>query len=166
MSATGPNQGHIKTKRLYYTNKNIAGTAINEQVKIGYAVCFDYANAAPGESANRGRCVHKCETANANCFAGIVTAVNGLPTTSGGVVNGDAGWVEVAYEADSIEAWTHANMTVNTTVLKPTNGQWYLDAAATSALDTPAEIFNVSAVALETHDSSTTSANKRVRLIK
>lgn len=165
MNVSAPGSPAMRTKRVYYTNKNSSGTAINSQVKVGYAVVYDLANAGPGMSVaeSAGLCVTQPETAYLGVPAGIVTSVSGLPTTSGGVVNGDAGWIEICDEAASLSAWTHANMTLAATRLIGSNGQWYL-VAASSSPDTPAEEIGSFGVALETHDSSSTSANKRIQV--
>jgi hypothetical protein len=158
---TVPSSGSYKTKRVYYTNKAIAGTAINEQVKVGYVMCFDHTNAAPGETANRGRCVNKPETGNLMLFAGIVTSVAGLPTTSGGVKNGDAGWIEIAV-GDAVETYTHANMTKDTTQLMTANGDWAL--IASTGIGSIAVINQHVGTALETANTSSTLANKFVAI--
>jgi len=159
-----PNQGLIQVTRVYYSNKALAGTAINAQVKPGYAVCWDMANAAPGETANRGRVVNKPESGNLHLFAGIVTKVDQLPTTSGGVVNGDAGWIEIATAGHNVSAFTAANQTRNTTALVVTAGQWYLSASTGTSLHTTAVLFALVGISLETVDTSSTNANARICL--
>lgn len=151
-------------KDRYYTNKTIAGAAINAQVKVGYVMCGDYANTVPGQSVaeSRNLAVTKPETANLNLFAGIVTSVAKLPTTSGGVVNGDAGWVALVSVAEQISAFTHANMAAHTTVLTVANGDWGLIASA--GIASIGAIMGHVGVALETSDTSTTAANKFVAL--
>lgn len=153
----------LSPKRFYYTNKNRSGTAINEQIKPGYVMCFDSENTVPDYTAaqSKGVAVHKPETGNLPAFAGIVTRCDLLPT-SNGVKNAGAGWIEVVSVADRIEAYTHANMTELATTLITANGDWGL--IASTGIGSIGVIYQHVGIALETADTSSTLANKLITL--
>lgn len=163
---TAPGSAAIRTKWVYYCNKNVAGTAINEQIKPGYAVCFNHAQTAPGMTADqsKGQVVSKPETGNLAQFAGIVMQAKLEP--SSGVANAAAGWIEIATAGDAVNAMVLADATANTTGLIISNGAWTLSAAqsAGNQTDSVAELLALVGVALETANTSSTAAIKRVLL--
>jgi hypothetical protein len=157
-----PNQGLIQVTRLLLQQGPLRARRSTPRSSPGYAVCWDMANAAPGETANRGRVVNKPESGNLHLFAGIVTKVDQASDHPGGVVNGDAGWIEIAVAGHNVSAFTAANQTRNTTALVVTAGQW--SSASTGTAPHNRRALRPVGISLETVDTSSTNANARICL--
>jgi hypothetical protein len=167
-------------KRVYFTGlQNDESTALTTTaMPVGAVVCYT----ETGGKKGRGVDVTKCETALLTLFAGIVidmsdpkvgqiaVAGDGSGTTAGNLI---PGWVTIVAASPAVQAYTHANMTKPSTAVFPmavAAAQWYLQIATGVALTTTNSSTVVTgqsqvvAIALETFDSSTTSALKYVRL--
>jgi hypothetical protein len=124
-----------------------------DTLQEGYALCYDQDattdNADP--KLRLGSAVEKPATANLNAFAGLVA-----PQSAG--KTGPC-WVDVIVPTRNqiVTAYTKANATAWSTALAPANASYALAAHADATLNLP-----LVAVACETHDSSTTEANKKV----
>lgn len=167
-------------KRVYFTGQaNDESTALTTTaMPLGAVVCYT----ETGGKKGRGVDVTKCETALLTMFAGIVVAIDdpktgtiavagdGSGTTAGNLI---PGWVTICAASPAIQAYTHANMTKPSTAVFPLAviaGQWYLGIATgvtfttTNGSTALTGLSQVVALAIETFDSSTTSALKYVKL--
>lgn len=151
-------QQPVETIEVYYD-----GT---EELLPGYNVCYDVAAPlvrAAGDWSEkvRGRVVAKPATANLKYYAGVVVKPPQKRLDPAGTFKG---WCTIAKlrQGTWLNARCNVNMTLGTTYLRVANNNWGLVAEATAgtwAVDTIA-------IAGETHDSSSTAANKLVMGIK
>jgi len=170
MNIGGP-PAHVDHVIVRYSNKASGGSAINEVLKVGYAVCADIWNtvskpavpSAPSTftQSGLGIAVTKPETANLTMFCGVIDKI--LPLDGGDPRNCSTECdLVINTRGFPVDAWTNANMTKGSTYLGCTNGSWAL-----SALTSIAAISNIRQIvgrALETVDTSGTAAIAKVCL--
>lgn len=138
----------------YYSAKTTGGTTITDTILDGYCFAFDFVNTATTGPNGFGQTVTRPETANLQMFAGV--AINVTPGFVG------PGWVQLVPVSDCAVAFTKSNATAFTTFLGLANGLWSL--ATVTAVAALADFAKTVGLALETSDTSTTAANKRVKL--
>ena len=170
-----------RTVTRYYTGRNLAdGSDLGETIKKGYPVCLDlYGDPdlaaasdidvmSGGAKGLTGGNVTKPQTENVNDFEGIIVALGDpsnptLPQTVT-IVPRDGGFVNAYTLVDQSAARSGSVPGAVGVPLACVADQWHLVGAATTSVDTHAEINNYVGKALEDTDTSGAAALQKVLL--
>lgn len=172
MLTTGGIPGQVQTevKRLWFTNKNLAGTALlsgTNYLQNGYNVCLDTVNTCHTDgtgTAKTGYGVTKPQTRNLMLYAGAVTNVP--PNFQG------PGWVDVITKSSGdVTVYVKADLSAAATtsvILTPVDGDWALAGIANMSANAAGNVLVRASVAVATNngtDSSSTAANQSVTIL-